>query len=123
MAQVAELLRDDRLKHSRFLVSDEYRALEEQVKDLKDILDLKESKGWKVLTRRIEENLEALKIDMLFADEPVNMLQARIEREHRKAFAKALVLITDHVEAIVAEGKEALDMLEGRVTLPEYPGE
>ena len=123
MAHIDELMQEISLEQEAFISSSEYKTALENIRAGKLIESLKEHPGWKLLQVRLKGHLEILKHDLLFAEEAEDPVTAKIQRQEKRAFAKAVLLLADHVDMIFRVSRESTEVLQERNIRPEMDDE
>jgi hypothetical protein len=119
MSHIDELMNEISLEQEAFLASEEYRILNDNVEAGHMIQSLKEHPGWKLLQGKLKARLDVIKHDLLFGEEPDDPVLAKIQRQEKRAFGKAVILLADHVDSIVRVQKESLKILQDKDVRPE----
>lgn len=118
MAHIDELMKEISLEQEAFISSEDYKTALQNIEAGKLIESLKEHPGWKLLQKRLKSRLEVLKHDLLFGEETEDPILAKIQRQEKRAFAKAVLLLADHVDMILRLQKESAGVLHERNIRP-----
>lgn len=95
-----------------FVQGEEYKQIQDSLENKEDIEAMINTRGWQLLIAKLDTNLEELKHSMLMAEEPADPVQAKIWRAERRAFAKAIQLLKDHVDVVIRTGFESIETLQ-----------